>query len=106
LIYSLKEGEFSKTPIRVNDNWVIVGINKKTDADMSGLAVQRDTLKQSMITERQVQLFEDYIAGVEERMRREGRIEIYDSVLNELDESEPRITRIYADHEFDPRKYA
>lgn len=106
LIYSLKEGEFSKTPIRVNDNWVIVGINKKTEADMSGLPVQRDTLKQSMITQRQSQLFEDYIAGVEERMRREGRIEIYDSVLNELDESEPRITRIYADHEFDPRKYA
>ena len=29
LIYSLKAGEFSKTPIKVDDKWVIVGVTKK-----------------------------------------------------------------------------
>ena len=65
LIYSLKPGEFSKTPIKVEDKWVIVGVTKRNDADMSGLAAQRDTLKQSMMSERQDQVFEDYIAGVQ-----------------------------------------
>ncbi len=89
LIYSLKPGEVSKTPIRVEDKWVIVGLTKKTDADMTGLLAQRDTLKQSMMSERQDQVFEDYIAGVQQRMKRDGKIKIYDSVLAQLEESEP-----------------
>ena len=89
LIYSLKPGEFSKTPLRVEDKWVIVGVTKKTDADMTGLFAQRDTLKQSMISERQDQVFDDYIAGVQQRMKQNGSIEIYSEVLAQLEESEP-----------------
>jgi len=89
LIYSLKPGEFSKTPIKVDEKWVIVGVNKRNDADMSGLAAQLDTLKQSMVSERQDQVFEDYVAGVQQRMKQNGDIEIYDKVLAQLDEGEP-----------------
>lgn len=89
LIYSLKPGEFSKTPIKVEDKWVIVGVTKKYDADIGGFAAQRDTLKQSMISERQNQVFEDYVASVEQRMRREGKIKVYQDVLAQLDEGEP-----------------
>jgi peptidyl-prolyl cis-trans isomerase D len=89
LIYSLKQGEFSKTPIKVDDKWVIVGVTKKTDADQTAFAAQRDTLKQSMISERQDQVYEDYIAGVQQRMKQQGDIKIYDDVLAQLDESEP-----------------
>jgi peptidyl-prolyl cis-trans isomerase D len=89
LIYGLKQGEFSKTPIKVNDNWVIVGITKRTDADATGFATQRDTLKQSLISERQDQVFEDYVAGVERRMKQNGDITIYEKVLAQLEESEP-----------------
>jgi peptidyl-prolyl cis-trans isomerase D len=89
LIYSLKPGEFSKTPIKVDDKWVIVGVTKRIDADQSGFAAQRDTMKQSMISERQDQVFEDYIAGVERRMKQNGDIKIYDDVLAQLEEAEP-----------------
>ena len=89
LIYTLKPGEVSKTPIRVEDKWVIVGLAKKTDADMTGLLAQRDTLKQSMMSERQDQVFEDYIAGVQQRMKRDGKIKIYNDVLAQLEDSEP-----------------
>ena len=88
LIYSLKAGEFSKTPIKVDDKWVIVGVTKKIDADPAGFANQRDTLKTSMMSERQSQVFEDYIAGVQQRMKRDGEITIYDKVLAQLDEAE------------------
>jgi peptidyl-prolyl cis-trans isomerase D len=89
LIYSLKPGEFSKTPIKVEDKWVIVGVTKRNDADMSGLALQRDTLRQSMMSERQDQVFDDYVAGVEQRMKKDGKIKIYKDVLAQLDEGEP-----------------
>src|SRR6185503_4691951 len=62
VIYTLKSGELSKSPIKVDDKWVIVGVTTKHDADMTGMAAQRDSLKQSMITERQNQVFEDYVA--------------------------------------------
>ncbi|HKG77860.1 MAG TPA: hypothetical protein VKA78_00545, partial [Pyrinomonadaceae bacterium] len=89
LIYSLKQGEFSKTPIKIDDKWVIAGVTRKTDADQAGFAAQRDTLKQSMISERQDQVYEDYIAGVQQRMKQHGDIKIYEDVLAQLDESEP-----------------
>ena len=89
VIYGLKAGEFSKTPIKVEDKWVIVGVTKRNDADMTGLAAQRDTLKQSMISERQDQVFDDYVAGVEQRMKQDGRIKIYETVLAQLEEDEP-----------------
>ena len=89
LIYSLKPGEFSKTPIKVEDKWVIVGVTKRYDADATGLAAQRDTLKQSMMSERQDQVFDDYVAGVQQRMKQDGKIKIYPEVLAQLDEGEP-----------------
>lgn len=88
LVYSLKPGEFSKTPVKVDDKWVIVGVTKKQDADMGGLAAQRDTLKQSMVSERQDQVFEDYVAGVQQRMKKDGKIKIYPAVLAQLDEAD------------------
>ena len=86
VIYSLKSGELSRTPIKIDDKWVIVGVTTKHDADMTGLAAQRDSLKQSMITERQNQVFEDYVAAVQQRMKKDGKIEIYPAVLAQLDE--------------------
>jgi hypothetical protein len=46
-------------------------------------------LKQSMMSERQNQVYDDYIDAVQQRMKREGRIKIYDDVLAQLEEAEP-----------------
>jgi len=86
LVYGMKPGDFSKTPIRVEDKWVIVGVTKRYDADQAAFAGQRDTLKQSMISQRQDQVFEDYIAGVQQRMKKDGKIQIYQNVLDQLEE--------------------
>ena len=89
-IYSLKEGEVSKTPIKVDDKWVIVGIVKRIEPDFTAFnGGERDRLKEQLLRARQNQIFEDYISGVEQRMRREGKITIYDDVITRLDESMP-----------------
>jgi len=89
LIYGMKQGEFHNTPVKVGENWVLVGVTKRTEADLAEFAKQRDSLKTSLLSERQNQVFEDYIAGVQERMKREGKIKVYDDVLAKLEEDEP-----------------
>ncbi len=88
-IYNLKEGEIGKTPIKVDDKWVIVGIVKRIEPDFKAFNEgERDRLKQQMLSSRQTQVFEDYIAGVQQKMRQDGKIKIYEDVLKELDEQQ------------------
>lgn len=89
LIYSMKAGDLHKAPIKVGDNWILVAVTKRTEADLAEFAKQRDQLKNSLLSERQNQVFEDYIGGVQERMKQAGKIKIYDDVLNTLEEDEP-----------------
>jgi peptidyl-prolyl cis-trans isomerase D len=89
VIYGLKAGELNKAPIKVGANWVIVGVTKRNEADLAEFAKQREQLTQSMLTERQNQVFEDYIAAVQERMKRDGKIKVYDDVLATMEEEEP-----------------
>ena len=89
-IYNLKEGEVSKTPIKVDDKWVIVGIVKRIEPDFKAFNEgERDRLKQQLLSSRQSQVFEDYIAGVEQKMKQNGKITIYEDVLKALDEATP-----------------
>ena len=89
IIYSLKAGEVSKTPIKINDNWVVVGAVKRTDADLAEFAKQRDDLTRTALSTRRNQVFDDYIAGVQARLQREGKIKIYEDVLAQIAEEEP-----------------
>ena len=88
LIFAMKAGEMIKSPIKIDDNWVVVGLTKREDAKDAEFGSQRDQLKQSMISERQNQVFEDYIAGVQQKMKQDGSIKIYDDVLATLPEDE------------------
>jgi len=87
-IFGMKTGELHKTPIKVGDDWVLVGVVKRTDADMTEFVKRRDEVRQRMLSERQSQVFEDYISGVQQRMKREGKIKIYDDVLASIEEEE------------------
>ncbi|HEX8651677.1 MAG TPA: peptidyl-prolyl cis-trans isomerase [Pyrinomonadaceae bacterium] len=88
IIYALKAGEVGKTPIKINDNWVVVGATKRTDADLAEFAKQRDELTRTALSERRNQVFDDYIAGVQARMQREGKIKIYEDVMAKVAEEE------------------
>lgn len=90
LIYSLKQGEISKTPIKVQDKWVIVGIVKRSEPDFTSFNTgERDRLKQQLVASRESQVFEDYIAAAQQRMKQAGKIKINEDVLSRLEESEP-----------------
>ena len=90
-IYSLKTGEVAKTPLKVGDNWVVLGVANRKEADLAEFAQQRDQLMQTMLSARQNQVFEDYVVTVQRRMMQEGKIKIYQDVLASIDEAEPEI---------------
>lgn len=88
-IYAMKEGEVTKTPLKVNDSWMIIGVTKRTDPDLAEFNKQRETLTQTMLDDRRSQVFEDYISNLQARLVREGRIKVYPDVLARMQEEEP-----------------
>ena len=88
-IYALKEGDLTKTPIKVGENWVVIGATKRIESDPAAFAAQRVTRTSSLLGERQTQVFDDYIGKVQERLKQEGKITIFKEVLATLQEDEP-----------------
>ncbi|HEV2800176.1 MAG TPA: peptidyl-prolyl cis-trans isomerase [Pyrinomonadaceae bacterium] len=80
-IYNLKEGEVSKTPVKLGDSWVVVAATKRTDADLAEFAKQREQLTQSLLTTRRNDVFDDYVTAMRARLERDGKVKIYEDVL-------------------------
>ncbi len=90
-VYALKSGEVTKMPLKVGDSWVILGVANRHEADLAEFAKQRDQLTQSMLSTRQNQVYGDYISAVQQKMKQDGKIKIYNDVLASLEESEPEV---------------
>lgn len=91
-IFAMKEGDVTKTPLKLGDAWIVLGVTKRKEADLGEFAKQREMLLQTALTERRGQVFEDYVQAVQARMESEGRIKIYDDVLAQLGGNEPTIS--------------
>lgn len=90
-LYALKVGEVTKTPLKVGDNWIIVGVTERKEADLVEFAKQREQLTRTMLNAKQSQLFEDYISAVQQRMKQEGKIKVNKDVIANLEASEPEV---------------
>ena len=88
-LYAAKTGDVLQTPIFLNQNYLVIGVNKKTDADLTEFAKQRESLMQQALTERKNQVFEDYLTAVKTRMEQAGNIKIYKDVFDTIQGDEP-----------------
>ena len=52
------------------------------EASVAEFPSKKDEVKRSMISERQSQVFEDYVSSVQEKMKRDGKIKVYQDVLD------------------------
>ncbi len=93
-IYALKKGEVTKSPLKIGDKFVLLGVADRKDADLAEFAKQREQLTQTMLSARQNQVYEDYISAVQQRMKQDGTIKLYSAVLANLEESEPEIAPV------------
>jgi hypothetical protein len=90
-LYSSMAGEVTKAPVKIGESVVVLGVEKRHEADLAEFAKQREQLTQAMLTQRQNQVFEDYIASVQQRMKQAGKIKIYQDVMARLEEDEPEV---------------
>jgi peptidyl-prolyl cis-trans isomerase D len=90
-LYVSQAGQVLSSPIFLNENYLVIGVTKRTEADMAEFTKQRDSLMESAQNERKNQIFDDYLATVQERMKRDGDIRIYKEVLDLLREEEPDV---------------
>jgi len=87
-LYNAKAGDVL-SPILLNSNYLLIGVNKKTDADLAEYAKQRDSLMQQALSDRKSQVFEDYLASVMKGMKQWGKIRTYPEVLAAMADEEP-----------------
>jgi parvulin-like peptidyl-prolyl isomerase len=84
-IYGLREGEVTKEPVKIGENYYVVGVTKREEANMEEFAAQRDTLTEQMLAQKRGQVFMDYVAATRRRMEANGEITIYDDVIAKID---------------------
>jgi peptidyl-prolyl cis-trans isomerase D len=87
-IYAMKEGEVTKTPLKVGDNWYVVGVNKREDANMDEFAKERDSLTEQMLNRKRGEVFSDYLAATRQKFESSGKIKIYNDAVSKLDEGD------------------
>lgn len=90
-IYALKEGEITRSPVKVADSWVIVGATKRTEADLTEFNKNRTRAIEQATEKRRNQVFGDYIAGVKTRLQSEGKIYVDEELLTKLEEDQPEM---------------
>jgi len=87
-IFNLKAGEVTKTPIKIGDNWYVVGVNSREEAKMDEFAKERERLLEQKLSEKQGQVFTDYLGSVRREMEAKGDIKIYQETFAKLDEGD------------------
>src|SRR5258705_11681005 len=90
-LYALKNGEVTKSPLKVGDSFVVLGGTNRHEADLAEFDKQKEQLKQTMLSGKQSQIYEAYISAVQQRMKQDGKIKIYADVLKTLEDSEPEV---------------
>lgn len=90
-ILALKPGDVTSKPIKVGENWYIVGLVKREDADMQEFEKQRNILMESALLQKRSAVFADYIANVRQKLQSEGKIKIYQEAVNKVDGLSPDV---------------
>lgn len=91
-VYAMKSGDVTKTPIKIGENWYVVGVTKRDDANTADFAKQRSSLLEQMLSKKRTAVFSDYLAATKKRLQDSGAIVIYKDVLAKTDEPAPGLT--------------
>ena len=91
-LYAMKAGSVAKTPFKLGDNWVVVGVTNRTDANMADFAKQRSGLLEQMLGTKRSNVFNDYMEAARRKMESDGSIKVYKDVLTKIDGEDQDLT--------------
>ncbi len=83
-LYGLKEGEVARNPVKVGTSYLIFAATKRTEADLSKLPAERDSIRQILLNERQSTALEAYLKAVRSSFEKEGKIKIYQDRIDKF----------------------
>ena len=84
-VFGMKAGDVTKTPVKLGDGFVIVGVKSREDASMDEFAKQRDTLVEQMLQQKRSAVFSDYLASVRRQLETDGKIVFYPDAIAKVD---------------------
>ena len=87
-VFALKQGETTKTPVKVGDKWVVLGVKNRKDADAAEFDKQKSQLVERALDERRGQVFDEYLADARRRLEDKNEITINRETLATLEDEE------------------
>jgi len=87
-LYAMKPGDVTKTPIKMGDGFVVVGVKNREDASMDEFAKQRDQLVEQMLQQKRSAVFSDYLSAARQKYQTDGKIVLYPDTIAKLDAGE------------------
>jgi peptidyl-prolyl cis-trans isomerase D len=93
-VYALKVGETTKTPVKVGETWVVLGVTKRDDAKTEDFDKRKSQLVETAINERREQVFDEFLTSARRRLEEKGDIQINRDTLAQLEEAEAPPTAV------------
>jgi len=83
-VYKLNVGEVTKEPIKAdNEVYVVASVSGRKDPDMGeAFQKERKSIEQRMLDEKRNTFFSTYLAATQKQLNDEGKIKIYDDVID------------------------
>jgi peptidyl-prolyl cis-trans isomerase D len=87
-VYALKPGEVAKTPVKVGDTWVVLGVKTREDAKTEDFDKRKAQLIETAMNERREQVFDEFLTSARRGLDEKGEIQINRDTLAQLEEAE------------------
>jgi peptidyl-prolyl cis-trans isomerase D len=87
-VYALKPGEVAKSPVKVGDTWVVLGVKTREDAKTEDFDKRKAQLIETAMNERREQVFDEFLTTARRGLEEKGEIQINRDTLAQLEESE------------------
>ena len=87
-ILAMRDGQATNKPIKIGENYYIVGVKHRDEANMDEFAKKRDELMEQMLSRKRGEVFADYIAAARRRLESDGYIKVYNDAVAKVDESD------------------
>jgi len=87
-LFAMKPGDVTKTPVKLGDGYVVVGVKTREDASMDEFAKQRDQLFEQMLQQKRGNVFQDFLAATRRQYETDGKIVLYPDAIAKLDSND------------------
>jgi peptidyl-prolyl cis-trans isomerase D len=84
-LFAMRAGDVSKKPLKIGDNFYVVGVTKREDADSAEFATKRSTLMDQMLSKKRNAVFSDFLAAAKQKLETGGYITIYKDAVDKID---------------------